>query len=134
MIQAINVAGSAGNGALADIGAQVDLSGKATRISITVHNTHASAALTGFAILVKNLGSSDWVTRWTGADFDDMANFVDGDVVGTGSGGTGRAVYSLIADEYCELVLDIGPVRYIKFQAQSGSAGTTLTIMGMAHE
>jgi len=123
-------AATAGNAALADIGA-VETYGKMPWISFTVKNTHATQALTDFAVLVQDSKGGEWATLWSGTDWADATLFRDGSWIGT-SNSTDANLKILPAGEWCKIVLFVGPVYAVKFQAKDGAAAATIAINGHA--
>jgi len=117
--------GTAGDGALADIG-YVDTYGKMPWISFTLKNTHASAALSSVAILVKDKKTGDYSTLVSGADWDTASNFSDMDRIGL-SNSTQASIRILPAGEYVHVCMFIGPAYAFKIQAQDAGGGVVTT-------
>ena len=120
----------AGELALSDIGT-VDTYGKMPWLALTVKNTHATQALTDFAVLVKNSSDGEWSTVWSDSDWATAANFRDGSWIGT-SDTTSALINVLPAGEWCTLILFVGPAYAVKFQAKDGAGTATIEINGHA--
>ena len=120
-------AGTAGNGALADVGQPVPVSGRGL-ISVTVKNT-SDTAMTNFAVLVQDHQAADWITVLSGADWSatDLPWLVR-----SGLSATGKRVNTLAAGEAVSLHLNLGVPASIKFQAASSAADKSLSIYGSA--
>jgi len=126
-----SISGTAGNGALASVGT-VETYGKMPIISFTVKNTHATQALSVFAIQAQNGPGGSWSTLVSGTDFDTMSNFGDNDRIGL-SNTTQASIRILPAGEHCACVMFIGPVYAVRFMAQDAGGGiATAEINGHA--
>jgi len=119
------IAGVAGAAAYADV-IQVDTFGKMPRISFTVKNTHATQALSGFQMSVKDRADGDYSVILEGTDWDDMNNFGADDRVGL-SNTTQASIRILPAGEYCHVMMFIGPVYGVKLQAKDAGGGIATT-------
>ena len=113
---------------LSDIGDAIDTHGIYSWVSVSVASV--GAALTDFALLVQPAPGGTWITRWSGADWATAANFRDGSWIGT-SNTTSANIKILPDGEKCELLLWVGPVFAVKFQATDGAATAVVTIMGL---
>lgn len=96
----------------------IGVKSKARALSFEVENAHATVAMADFALLVKAHQNGGYHSLVSGSAWDD--------ITGVGS------VNTLAAESKAlKIIVDLGPVYAVKFQARSASGNIPVTVRGM---
>lgn len=107
--------------ALTDIGSEIVLGGDCPAVAVQVTNTGGTNATNDFAVLIRTHAQGTFETLLSGAITNALPHLR---AIGTPN--------ALAAAATAVLIVQVGPIYSVKFQAKTAAATTTVTVRGLA--